>query len=268
MPLMLTRSVSGSAMNRRAFVAFTGFGFALPLLAASAQADELEAGTGTGGKPTPRPTTPSAALSVDEIVTRLEARYDKTTTFKAGFSVRSLGTRYDPRKVAKGRVSFELPGKMSWRYAHTGNRVVSDGTQVKIYDSENKQLYELELERTVYPAALSFLIDQGKLGKNFEFARADSKHLSRDGNHVLTADPLQPSRVFDRLLFYVDAQSYQMRALLIRDLQGNRTRFDFVASKPNAPVPPGEFAFSPPSGTQIIRVPARCAALVGAYPKT
>ena len=48
-----------------------------------------------------------------------------------------------------------------------------------------------------------------------------------EGSHVLIADPLRPSPVYERLLFHVDARSYEVRRVQIIDAQGNRSRFDF-----------------------------------------
>ena len=40
---------------------------------------------------------------------------------------------------------------------------------------------------------------------------------------------------------------------MLIDAQRNRNRFDFVTSEVNTKPPKGEFAFTPPPGTQIIR---------------
>jgi outer membrane lipoprotein-sorting protein len=41
--------------------------------------------------------------------------------------------------------------------------------------------------------------------------------------------------------------------VIIQDAQQNRNRFDFVAPQANTKPPQGEFAFTPPPGTQVIR---------------
>ena len=53
--------------------------------------------------------------------------------------------------------------------------------------------------------------------------------------------------------FYVDAATAQVRRVLLVDAQGNRNRFDFLSPTINAKVEPSEFAFVPPSGTQVVR---------------
>src|SRR3954468_11709996 len=132
-------------MNRRTF-ALTALGLALPLVASSSQADEPKKATPPAAK-TP-PVAPNASLSADEIVNRVQAFYDKTSTFKAGFKQRYDAPAYDKRKDSAGSVIFEKPGKMSWRYTSNGNRVVSDGKVIKIYEKEANQMYEQPLSKT------------------------------------------------------------------------------------------------------------------------
>jgi outer membrane lipoprotein carrier protein len=234
-------------MNRRNFSAAVALSFAVPLLAGSSRAEEpKKAPSGPGA-------TAGGGLSADEIATRVQAFYDKTTTFKAGFKQRYYVLAYDKTKDSAGSVIFEKPGKMSWRYTNNGNRVVSDGSLIKIYERENKQMYEQPLSKTQYPAALSFLTGQGKLKQNFKLTKQDSKQMKFESGYVLAGDPLQPTAAYEKVFFYVDAQTYQVRRVLILDAQGNRNRFDFVTSEVNTKSPAGEFAFTPPPGTQVIR---------------
>jgi len=242
-------------MNRRTFAAFSALGLALPLVAGSSQAEEPKKGAAT--KPAPAPAAPPAAaldgaLSADEIVNRVQTFYDKTTTFKAGFKQRYIVKAYDKTKDSSGSVIFEKPGKMSWRYTSNGNRVVSDGTVIKIYEKENKQMYQQPLAKTQYPAALSFLTGQGKLKQNFKFTKKDSKQMNFEAGYVLEGTPLQPTAAYERVFFYVDPTRYHVRRVLIVDAQGNRNRFDFVTSEENVKAPQGEFVFVPPAGMQVI----------------
>lgn len=244
-------------MNRRNFVALAVVSLALPLVAASSHAEEPKPAPAPAAKPpaaAPAPASaPSAGLSADEIVSRVQTFYDKTTTYKAGFKQRYVVKAYDKTKDSAGSVIFEKPGKMSWRYTSNGNRVVSDGQVIKIYEKENKQMYEQPLSKTQYPAALSFLTGQGKLKQNFKFTKQDSKQMKFESGYVLAGDPLQPTAAYEKVFFYVDAQTYQVRRVLIVDAQGNRNRFDFITSEVNMKPPQGEFVFTPPPGTQVIR---------------
>ena len=78
------------------------------------------------------------------------------------------------RKESKGDVTFEKPGKMDWQYATpAGNRVVSDGSVLKVYEAANKQMFEQAVNASQYPAALSFLVGGGKLANIFDLMAPD-----------------------------------------------------------------------------------------------
>jgi outer membrane lipoprotein carrier protein len=234
-------------MNRRNFAAFSLLSLAVPLMAGSSQAQSAQAKKDAAK-------APKSDLTADEIVTRVQEVYDRAKTFKAGFKQKYTVYAYNNKsKESAGSVIFEKPGKMSWRYTTNGNRVVSDGKLVKIYEKENKHMYEQPLDKTQYPAALSFLTGQGQLKQHFKFTKLDSKQMKFESGYVLQGDPLQPTAAYDRVLFYVDAQTYQVRRVLIKDAQNNRNTFDFVTAEVNTKPPKGEFAFTPPPGTQVIR---------------
>ncbi len=197
---------------------------------------------------------PSAApLGASEVVDKVQAFYDQLSTFKASFkqqfSIKSHGTT----KYSAGSVIFQKPGKMSWRYTNNGNRVVSDGKLVKVYEHQNKQMFEQPLNGSQYPAALSFLTGQGKLKQNFTFTLQNSAQLNYTTGHVLLGQPLHPTAAYDRVYFYVDAKSFQVRRVIIVDTQQNKNRFEFDSAQANTKPPKGEFSFTPPPGTQVIR---------------
>jgi outer membrane lipoprotein carrier protein len=195
----------------------------------------------------------AAEPSATEIADRVQGFYNKTKTFKAGFQQRFVVKAHNKTKDSKGLVIFEKPGKMSWRYTNNGNRVVSDGKLIKVYEKDNKQMYEQPMDKSQYPAALSFLIGGGNLKKTFKLKKLSSKEMSFEGGYVLLGVPKEPTPAYQKMLLYVDANTYQVRRVLLLDAQGNRNRFTFIDPEVNKKAPPGEFQFKPPAGTQIIR---------------
>jgi outer membrane lipoprotein carrier protein len=192
---------------------------------------------------------PDVASDVHDVVAGVDALYGNVTTFKATFRQRyGYGRTKDPQ----GSVRFEKPNKMSWRYDN-GNRVVSDGHLVKVYEKASKQLYEHPLEKTHFPAALSFLLAQGKIEQAFKLTKLDASRLHFVNGHTIQAEPRSATTAYERLVWYIDATSYQVRRVLISDAQGNRNRYDFSAFEMNKRMPDHEFEFTPPSGTLVIR---------------
>jgi outer membrane lipoprotein carrier protein len=239
-------------MIRRSFM--LGFlalaGAAAPV--GSAYADPPAAPPAKAAPPAPGKNA-AAALTAEQIADRVQTFYDRSKTFKAGFKQQYRVRAYDKTIDSQGSVVFEKPGKMSWRYTNNGNRVVSDGKLVKVYEKENKQMYEQPLDKSQYPAALSFLVGGGNLKQSFKFTKRDAKEMSFEGGYVIVGDPLEASPSYQSIILYVDGTTYQVRRVLLLDAQGNRNRFDFLNPEINTKAPGGEFNFTPPPGTQVIR---------------
>jgi outer membrane lipoprotein carrier protein len=142
---------------------------------------------------------------------------------------------------------------MSWRYVSNGNRVVSDGKVLKVYEKEAKQMYEQPLEKSQYPAALAFLVGGGNLKKSFKLKKLDAKRMKFEGGYVLLGEPKDPTPAYQKMLLYVDGGTYQVLRVLLLDAQGNKNRFDFKHPEVNKKPPPGEFEFRAPAGTQVIK---------------
>ena len=194
--------------------------------------------------------TPTAT----DIATRVQQFYDATKTYRATFKQTYTIRVQNVQKVSTGKVVFEKPGKMSWQYdAPNGNRVVSDGATLKVYEQDNQQMYEMSVAKSQYPAALAFLMGQGSLTRDFTMRLLDPAQMKFEGGYVLEGTPTSATPAYQKMLLYVDAQTNQVRRALILDAQGNRNRFDFDAPVVNQPVGKSEFDFLPPPGTKIIK---------------
>jgi len=202
-----------------------------------------------------QPAKPAAprVMTAEEIADRVQAFYDKTRTFRAGFKQRYVMPIHKKTIDSTGSVVFEKPGKMSWRYTNNGNRVVSDGKIIKIYEKENKQMYEQPLDKTPYPAALSFLTGTASLRQTFKITKLDPKQMGVEGGYVLLGEPKEATPAYQKMFLYIDAGTFHVRRVMLLDAQRNRNRFDFINPEVNIKPPPGEFTFTPPPGTQIIR---------------
>ncbi len=215
--------------------------FAVPLAGAT---DSAAQGT---AKPAP-------AAQTNDVVTKVQAFYDKTQSFESEFTQEFFVKSHNVRKQSKGTVTFAKPGKMDWVYAEPkDNRVVSDGNVLKVYEAANKQMFEQQVNKSQYPAALAFLTGNGKLANLFAFELYDGAAMSFPGGQVLVGTPKEATPAYSKVLFYVDSQTSQVRRVLIVDGQGNRNRFDFENPKVNVPVKEDRFKFTPPAGTQIIK---------------
>jgi outer membrane lipoprotein carrier protein len=212
-------------------------------LSLGASAAVLVPGSAWAGPPT-----------ADDIAGRVQTFYDATKTFQAGFKQSYLIKSQSKRKDSSGKVAFEKPGKMSFLYdAPNGNRVTSDGKIIRVYEKDNEQMYETAVQKSQYPAALAFLMGEGKLQKDFTLKLLDASTMKFEGGYVLEATPKEATPAYQKMLLYVDSQTNQVRRVLILDAQGNRNRFDFADPVVNKTIPPDTFNFTPPKNTKIIR---------------
>ncbi|WP_394837719.1 outer membrane lipoprotein carrier protein LolA [Pendulispora rubella] len=198
----------------------------------------------------------AATPPVDQAVTKVQAFYEKTTSFKAGFTQEFFVKAYNQRKNSRGKVTFAKPGKMEWVYDEPkDNKVVSDGATLRVYEASNKQMFETPVDKNQgnYAVALSFLTGQGKLTDHFTFEIAGGDKMAFPGGYVLVGTPKVPQPAYTKVFFYVDAASSQVRRVMVLDGQGNRNRFDFENPRINEPVTEGQFKFTPPAGTTVVK---------------
>jgi outer membrane lipoprotein carrier protein len=201
---------------------------------------------------------PSYALAdgpaADDLGRKVQSFYDATSTYQAKFTQTYTIKIQNVKKVSTGTVSFEKPGKMSFRYdAPNGNRVVSDGKTIRVYEKENDQVFESAVKGSQYPAALAFLMGKGQLLKDFTLRVLDASEMKFEGGYVLEATPKEATPAYQKMLLYVDGGTNQVRRALILDAQGNKNRFDFDAPVVNKPIDKAEFDFKAPPGARVIK---------------
>ena len=95
---------------------------------------------------------------------------------------------------------------MSWPTTQpNGNRVVSDGKILKVYEKENQQMFEQPVDKSQYPAALVFLLGQGQLTESFTLRTLDAAQMNFEGGYVLEGTPRTPTPAYQKVLLYVDS---------------------------------------------------------------
>jgi len=193
-----------------------------------------------------------AAPSAIDIANRIEGFYGRVTTFKASFKQRYKANGSSKAKDNAGIVFLEKPGKASWRYSNNGNRIVADGSRVKVYEPNNKQMYDLPAEGSVWSAVLAFVGGSGNLDQSFKLTKLSSTQSNFAGLALL-AEPRKPSPACAKMVLYVDPTTYQVRRVLVSDAADNRSRFDFSQIEVNLVPPAGEFLLTPPPGTVVIQ---------------
>jgi chaperone LolA len=208
-------------------------------------------------KPAPAQVAPAKDGSADAVAEKIDAIFKPVKHFRARFDQKYTAKVHGKSKKSKGVLYVERPGKLSLSYHEPNkNRAVSDGTTLKVYEHDNKQMFLRNVENTEYPGAFSFIMGKGlRSSFTFEF----HERSKWEGGPVIIGTPRVPNPGYKTVLFYIDAALLKkgdlgaVRRVLVVDAQGNRNRFDFIhASQPDS-IPDKEFTFTPPPGTEIIK---------------
>lgn len=195
--------------------------------------------------------------SADEVASKVDAIFKPTKRFKALFNQKYTAKVHGKEKTSKGLVYVEKPGKLSLKYQDPNkNRAVSDGTTLKVYEHENKQMFVKPVKNTEYPGAFAFILGQGlRQSFTFEF----HKTSKWEGGPVLVGTPRVANPGYTKVFFYIDSGLLGegklgcVRRVLVIDAQGNKNRFDFLKATEPSSIKATRFQFTPPTGTQIIK---------------
>lgn len=192
---------------------------------------------------------PALAATVDKV----QARYDGARDFSAGFEQALTNAVTKRATKSEGKVFFKKVGKMRWDYTTPEPRMVlADGTQLWLWEPEDKQAFRQGLASSQLPAALAFLTGHGKLIDEFSIGEAKPGAYGKPGETVLELAPRQPSAQVQRVFFVVEPATSYVRETVVVDAQGNTNHLAFRDIKVNTGLPDALFAWTPPAGTRVI----------------
>ena len=207
-------------------------------------------------KPKPAKSAASAGAAnakTDEVVKKLQARYDATSDFTADFAqvveVSTLGQKLE----SKGQVYFKRPGKMRWEFTEPdAQTIVADGTTLWIYQPEHHQVLKAPFRAAFQSATpLSFLFGVGKLREDFNASLPPGTDASRIRLKLV---PKQ-DREIGTLILDLDPKSYDIVAAEVTDPLGNVTRLAFTNLKRGVGLDDAKFKFTVPPGTDVVEPP-------------
>jgi outer membrane lipoprotein carrier protein len=151
--------------------------------------------------------------------------------------------------VERGVVQIKRPGRMRWEYKDPEPKLfVSDGHSFYFYVPADRQVVVSEQDPGRSLAA-RLLSGQGGLLDEFD---ATLEEPVEDGVMRLRLVPKTPQADVEQA--EVDAEpGGRIRAILLQDVQGNRTRFRFDNVRENTGLPDRLFRFDVPRGVEVIR---------------
>ncbi len=199
----------------------------------------------------------------EEIVTRLQKKYETTRTLKARFEqenyLRSLGrtTR------SKGRFLMSKPGRIRVEYVEPENQlIVSNGEKFWIYTERLNQVIMSDIGGSG-SVPLLFLAGKGNLTEEFRVELEEEGVPKRKEGvwkaaqpYRLSLIPKQVSAGFKKMWIEVDPETFQITGLDYVDALSNKTQIRFFDIDESAPIGAGSFQFKIPSGVEVLRAPS------------
>lgn len=194
--------------------------------------------------------------TVNDIVERLQGRYDKTIDFSAIFTQETMTKLLGVPAIVNGKVYFKKPGMMRWKYTDPiTHEIITDGETLWYYFPEEKQvrIYKTAeaLESELF---LGFLFGKGKLTDDFEVALGGPELDISEDYFILMLAPKDPDTVIERIILLVDKEEYLVNQINTYDILGNVSRIAFEEISLDTGLKNSLFHFIVPSGVETIKI--------------
>jgi outer membrane lipoprotein carrier protein len=223
------------------------------LLAAAVLASLLHAVPDAGA-----PARPGMTPQTQALVARVQAFYEKTTDFTAGFRQEYTYQAFKRTQVSTGTVTYKRPAMMRWEYLKpTPRTFVLAQDRALLFDPGAKLLTRTSFQSNQLSASVTFLWGQGKLADEFDIAQvpcpacAQLKPQHPRAGVLLELTPRQPDPRFRKVLLEVDPVTAQVLRSTVVDPDGSENAITFLELQANTGVQAEAFILTPPPGTQL-----------------
>jgi len=186
---------------------------------------------------------PAGAAGVDS----LKALLEQTSTARARFAQMVLDKNLKMLQQATGTMQFSRPGKFRWDYDKPQEQViVSDGSQVWLYDKDLNQVTVRPLDRALGSSPAALLAGSNDIEKGYSLMALGNQ----EGLDWLEAVPRTQDTTFEKIRLGFGKAG--LEAMELRDQFGQVTVIKFSTIERNVTLPPEAFRFTPPKGADVI----------------
>ncbi|MFY1824616.1 outer-membrane lipoprotein carrier protein LolA [Myxococcus fulvus] len=199
-------------------------------------------------KPAAKPATPMAP-EVKTLVDRMQAFYEKTGDFRAGFKQDYKYKTFRRTQSSEGVVTYKKPGLMRWEYQTPSARTfVLAGNKIYAYDPAAQSLTVAGVDTSQLSASVTFLFGQGRLADEFAITKGACKDCK---GTLLVLNPLKEEPRFKQVRLEVDPASAQVLKSTVVDPDGSENTISFVNLKTNVGLAADSFKLDVPDDTRV-----------------
>jgi len=197
---------------------------------------------------TPVPASVATLDRAGALARRIEQRHQRVTDLTARFVQTYRSGMLAQEVVEKGVVKLKRPGRMLWEYNDPEKKTfVSDGKTFYFYVPADRQvIVRDQAGQRGIPALL--LSGREDLLEEFD---ATLEAPPAPGMQRLRLTPKKADPEVERVFLDVD-EGDRIRAVRVRDAQGNESRFEFDGIRENVGLPDRLFRFEVPRGVEVI----------------
>jgi outer membrane lipoprotein carrier protein len=196
-------------------------------------------------------------LGLDELVARIQSRYDRTTHLRARFRQETRLQGFDQVQSGEGQVWILKPGMMRWDYTKPERQtIIANGDTLWIYLPEDRQAIRDQVNQSLgtrTPAL--FLAGQARLTELFAVTGMPIQGPGEGGLLRLELTPKVGALPYTQVHLGVDPSSYLVKLVRLVDALGNITTMWFADIDSEGPVDSSLFQFQVPPGVEVISPP-------------
>jgi outer membrane lipoprotein carrier protein len=197
------------------------------------------------------------ALGLDELMARVQDRYDRTQQLRAYFRQEIRLHGFDQVQTGEGQVWILKPGMMRWDYTKPERQtIIASGDTLWIYLPQDRQAIRDQVTPSLgarTPAL--FLAGQARLSDLFTISGTPARDSSEAGLLPLELTPKGGTLPYTQVQLGIDASSYLVRRVRLIDALGNTTTMWFADIDTEGAVDPSLFQFQVPPGVEVISPP-------------
>ncbi len=195
--------------------------------------------------------------NVHTIAQAVDEHYNQIHTLQTDFTETYRGSgmeRTESGTLWLAKSGLKKPGKMRWEYRSPREKLfVSDGRSAWFYVPGDRQARKTDARKLEdIRSPLAFLLGKSKMQKELQgLALAPDITPQQAGDVVLRGIPVGfADRISDMVLEVTP--DHKIVRIVINDVDGSITEYQFTGEKENGSIPEGWFEFRPPPGTEIV----------------
>jgi outer membrane lipoprotein carrier protein len=196
-------------------------------------------------------------FSLEELVVKIQGRYEKTEDLKARFIQEVTIKVMKKSEREEGVIYVKNPRKMLWHYVKPKEKkLIINPQKAWLYVPEDKVVYVQDADEVFKSKlAVKFLSGIGKLNEDFNVNYSKGGPVDKKGNYLVTLIPKESDFGVDNLFLTIDKDTFLIVRCSFHDIYGNVTRIQFTDIKTNTKLSDHLFTFKPPQGVEIYNLP-------------